>query len=106
MNREFPGTIEEKMRLVANLDERIGRTKTSERQALVRGFFVGAAMFTILGAWPHDMDPVAFGLLRYGGAALLVGSEFLVRRLGRRRLEAKQEKLLDRPAWGKAGQAG
>jgi hypothetical protein len=105
VRREFPGTIEDKMRLVANLDERIGRAKEAERKGLIRGVFVGAAMFAILGAWPNSMDPTLFDLLRYGGTALIASAEFLVRRVERRRLQAKQETLLDRPSWGSAGQA-
>jgi hypothetical protein len=102
MRNEFPGTLEQKMRLVENLDERIARAKALERKGLIRNAFIGAAMFTILGAWPNDLDPLVFNLFRYGSTAVLVGSEFLIRRFLRRRLEAKQEKLLDQRSWAKA----
>jgi hypothetical protein len=59
-------------------------------------------MFAILGAWPHAVDPFVFEIFRYGSCGVLAGSEFLLRRLERRRLEVKQRKLLNRPSSGSA----
>lgn len=94
---ELQATIEEKLRLVSDLDERIARGRDAERRALVRGACYGVAMFAILGAIPHYIEPVVFELFRYGSCALLGSCEFLVKRARRRRLEAKQEVLMERP---------
>jgi hypothetical protein len=97
MRNQVPTTIEEKLRLIADLDERIARSRSAERQALMRGAVIGIAMFAGLGAIPHYMDPFLFDLFRYACCAALLGGEFLIRRAGRRRLEVTQEALMERP---------
>jgi hypothetical protein len=86
--------MEEKLRAVEDLDARIARAKGAERQGLLRGAFIAAAMFAMLGAWPDRLDPVLFNAIRYGGGALVLGAEFFVRRHFRRQLELVKERRL------------
>jgi hypothetical protein len=91
---ELPATLEEKLRLLSDLDERIAQSRAAEHRGLMRGAFLAVAMFGMMGVIPNYMDPVAFEIFRYGSCAVLLGAEFLIRRSGRRRLEMKQESLM------------
>jgi hypothetical protein len=84
--------LQHRLQLVERLDARIARARRAEREALARGTLIGISLFFLLDTLGGGL-PV---LVRAAFAVILCGSEFLVRRLVRGKMEGDLEALLER----------